>query len=883
MDLKPYKRRYPELIAAAGALTAKARGAYWIRYTLTDHRGVVRQFRRPFLAIDRKPDDSPLLIGMPGLKHMGVSISLGEQETWQYQLQRPGKTAVKVEGRKRFNRRLRTQPKVYILMPHNHLIRSWERTKIDGLPEELLEYTDVFAASGGTALAPHRDGVDLAIEVEDGKQPPYGPLYPLSPAELEVLRQYLQENLEKGFIRPSKSPAGAPILFVPKKDGGLRLCVDYRGLNAVTVKNRYPLPLIGEIMDRVNGAKWFSKIDLKDAYHKIRIQPGDEWKTAFRTRYGHFEYMVMPFGLTNAPATFQGYINQALRGLVDDFCIVYLDDILIFSKTREEHTQHLQHVCQRLREHELYGKPSKCDFYQKEMEFLGFIINAEGVQMDPRRVQTISEWKDHPPKSYYDVQVFLGFCNFYRRFIRSYATLSRPITRLLKGSRQGKKTGNFALEWKEEQQEAFLAMLNAFTKAPILRHYDPQRPSKIETDASNVALGAIYSQKFEDDQWHPVAFYSRQFKGAEVHYGTPDKEMFAIVEAFKHWRHYLEGSAHPIEVWTDHQNLQAFMRQPRLNGRQARWCFMLTPYDFTIRYRKGTSNPADAPSRRPDYGEDTSRSVEVAQGLLASLETKIARVQLIQKARNQPAGLEALLRGEASSAEVRVASVGHPVVRPRTKPGRRLGPSPEGHRILQPRSETYGMPGPGVRGETEEADHLLRVIKVQSITRKRSKEATREEVPTELQISTSLENLIKVAQEEDGYAQHVMRELMEQKSPPSYSRSEDGLLLYKRRLYVPNQRSLIGELLTLYHDDPHAGHWGVDKTLELLKRKFFWKNMRVDVEDYVRTCPVCQGNAIGTHKPYGRLTPLRTTYAITVAFKALERHLSGLDHRTSPM
>jgi hypothetical protein len=386
--------------------------------------------------------------------------------------------------------------------------------------------------------------------------------------------------------------------------------VDYRRLNAITVKNRYPLPLIGEIMDRVNGARWFSKIDLKDAYHKIRIQPGDEWKTAFRTRYGHFEYMVMPFGLTNAPATFQGYINQTLRGLVDDFCIVYLDDILIFSKTIEEHTQHLQQVCQRLREHELYGKPSKCDFYKKEMEFLGFIINAEGVQMDPRRVQTISEWKDHPPKSYHDVQVFLGFCNFYRRFIRGYANISRPITRLLNGSRPGKKTGNFALEWGAAQHGAFLAMLNAFTKAPILRHYDPQRPSRIETDASKVALGAIYSQKFEDGQWHPVAFYSRQFKGAEVHYGTPDKEMFAIVEAFKHWRHYLEGSAHSIEVWTDHQNLQAFMKQPRLNGRQARWCFMLTPYDFTIQYRKGASNPADAPSMRPDYGADTNRSAE---------------------------------------------------------------------------------------------------------------------------------------------------------------------------------------------------------------------------------------------------------------------------------
>ena len=206
-----------------------------------------------------------------------------------------------------------------------------------------------------------------------------------------MLRRYLQENLNKGFIRPSKSPAGAPILFVPKKDGSLRLYVDYRGLNKITVKNRYPLPLMGEILDRVNGATVFSKIDLKDAYYRIRIRPGDEWKTAFRTRYGHYEYLVMPFGLTNAPAAFQAYINQALRGLVDDFCIVYLDDILIFSKTEEQHTEHLQLICERLRTAELYAKPSKCQFYQEEMEFLGFIINKQGVRMDPERIRTISE------------------------------------------------------------------------------------------------------------------------------------------------------------------------------------------------------------------------------------------------------------------------------------------------------------------------------------------------------------------------------------------------------------------------------------------------------------------------------------------------------------
>jgi hypothetical protein len=203
---------------------------------------------------------------------------------------------------------------------------------MDKLPACLKPYLDVFSLKNSKQLAPYRD-VDLAIDLQLGKEPLYGPIYPLSQTELAALREFLEEYLAKGFIRESKSPAGAPILFVPKKDGGLRLCVNYRGLNAITVKNRYPLPLITKIMDRVTRAQYFSKIDLKDAYYRLRIKVGDEWKTAFRTRYGHYEFMVVPIGLTNAPATFQAYINQALRGLVDDFCIVYLDDILVFSRT----------------------------------------------------------------------------------------------------------------------------------------------------------------------------------------------------------------------------------------------------------------------------------------------------------------------------------------------------------------------------------------------------------------------------------------------------------------------------------------------------------------------------------------------------------------------
>jgi hypothetical protein len=200
-------------------------------------------------------------------------------------------------------------------------------------------------------------------------------------------------------------------------------------------------------MDRVAGAQFFSKIDLKDAYYRIRIKLGDEWKTAFRTRYGHYEFLVVPFGLANAPATFQAYINKALRGFIDDFCIVYLDDILIFSKTKEEHDQHLQQVCERLRSAELYAKPSKCEFYQQEIEFLGFIVGTKGVQMDPRRIQTIKEWESYLPQSHRDLQVLLGFCNFYQRFIRDFSAIAKPLTSLLKGGKNGRISRDFSKEW----------------------------------------------------------------------------------------------------------------------------------------------------------------------------------------------------------------------------------------------------------------------------------------------------------------------------------------------------------------------------------------------------------------------------------------------------
>lgn len=249
------------------------------------------------------------------------------------------------------------------------------------IPSEYADFAEVFSEREASMLAPHQDH-DHAIELQPGSKPPLQPLYPLSQTELQILCEYINTSIEKGWIHPSQSPAGVLILFAPKKDGSLRLCVDYRGLNEITIKNRYPLPLVGEIIDRLAGANIFTQLDLRDAYHRLRIRKGDEWKTAFRTRYGHFEYQVMPFGLANAPATFQSYINRALSDLLDICCVVYLDDILIYSRTADEHTKHVRMVLERLRDYKLYCKLNKCAFHTDTVSFLGFIINPQGVSME---------------------------------------------------------------------------------------------------------------------------------------------------------------------------------------------------------------------------------------------------------------------------------------------------------------------------------------------------------------------------------------------------------------------------------------------------------------------------------------------------------------------
>ena len=313
------------------------------------------------------------------------------------------------------------------------------------IPNEYAEYKDLFKEESLDKALPEHRPWDHEIKLIPGKQPTKRPIYPLSRDKAVALAEYVKENEAKGFIRKSQLPAGYPILFVPKSDGGLRLCVDYRALNDITIKNSYPLPLISELQDKLQGKKWFTKFDIPGAFNQIRMKKGDEWKTAFRTRQGLYEYLVMPFGLTNAPATFQAFIDSVLEEYLDQFVLVYIDDILVYSDTFEEHVKHVLKVLQKLQQAGLRLKISKCIFHQKQVKFLGFIVSDKGIEMDPDKVKSILEWPT--PTNKKEVQSFLGFANFYRKFIRDYSRIAAPLTGLTRN--------DVAFAWGSEADTSF--------------------------------------------------------------------------------------------------------------------------------------------------------------------------------------------------------------------------------------------------------------------------------------------------------------------------------------------------------------------------------------------------------------------------------------------
>lgn len=476
------------------------------------------------------------------------------------------------------------------------LDNSSESCLSNQVPAEYADFADVFSKQNAEILPDERP-FDCSIDLIDPAAPlPFKPIYNLSPKELESQRLYIEENLKTGFIRPSKSPIGSPQFFVPKKDGTLRPCVDYRDLNSLTIKDRTPLPLISDLLDRTAGSKLFTKIDLRGAYNLVRIKPGDEWKTAFRTRFGLFEYLVMPFGLTNAPAVFQRMMNTIFSDIMDQFMVVYLDDILVFSPDLDSHIKHVRTVLERLRQYKLFVKGEKCMFHSSSVEFLGFVISEGQIAMDPGKIAAIDTWPK--PNRVKDIQSFLGFCNFYRRFIKDFSKIARPLTELTKK--------DAAFIWTDSCELAFNTLKQAMVENPVLRTVDPTLPFTIQTDASDFALGAVLSQPDPEIKvLHPIAYYSRKLLPAERNYTVHDKELLAIVAAFQNWRHYLAGSPHVIDVFSDHKNLLFFQKSRLLRPRHARWNLILSEFDFRLNFTAGNQNQAaDALSRRSDYLEE---------------------------------------------------------------------------------------------------------------------------------------------------------------------------------------------------------------------------------------------------------------------------------------
>ncbi|GJS89148.1 reverse transcriptase domain-containing protein [Tanacetum coccineum] len=449
--------------------------------------------------------------------------------------------------------------------------------------------------------------VEFRIDLIPGASPVVRSPYRLAPSEMLELSNQLKELQEKGFIRPSHSPWGAPVLFVKKKDGSMRMCIDYRELNKLTIKNRYPLPRIDDLFDQLQGACCFSKIDLRLGYHQLRVREEDIPKTAFRTRYGHFEFTVMPFGMTNAPAIFMDLMNRVCKPYLDKFVIVFIDDILIYSKSEEEHEKFT--ILDLLKKEKLYAKFSKCEFWLKEVQFLGHVVNRDGIHVDPSKVESVKNWKT--PESPTEIRSFLGLAGYYRRFIENFSKIAKPLTLLTQK--------NKAYVWGDKQDEAFQILKEKLCNAPVLALPDGPDDFVVYCDASKQGFGCVLMQ-----QGKVIAYASRQLKIHENNYTTHDLELGAVVFALKIWRHYLYGTKSVI--YTDHKSLQYIFDQKELNMRQRRWIELLSDYECEIKYHPGKANVvADALSRKERLKPRRVRAMSIT--IHSGLKTKILEAQ----------------------------------------------------------------------------------------------------------------------------------------------------------------------------------------------------------------------------------------------------------------
>ena len=489
---------------------------------------------------------------------------------------------------------------------------------LETIPVLFRHFADtVFSDASAAKLPPLRPGHDCEIRLKKGAKLKAAKIYDMSQEQLAVLKQLLDVELAKGFIRPSTSDSSAPTFFVRdppsegRNEGQLRLVVDFRDLNQNIELDEYPIPLARTVMERLPKARIFTKFDVRSGFANIRVAPGSEPLTAFKTFFGLFEYQVMPMGLATAPSIFQRFINSVLNPYLERFCFAYLDDIIIFSDSEEEHREHVRLVLEALEKNDLHLKPKKCAWFKREVSFLGFTVVArKGIRMADDKIEALRSTPR--PRHLTDLRSFLGTINFYDKFIPHYSDLTAPLTALTRK--------DVPWVWDERCETAFARLLEAIRNDVFLKAFDPTRQIRLETDASDVAYGGCISQQDDDGHWRPIIFFHHKFKDAEKNWDVADKELYAIVYAFDRYRHFLAQPRYPVQVFSDHRNLAKFMVSTDLlkshDGRLGRWWQKLAEANFQIQYRAGEENVvADFLTR---YGYDDSAALDAKVLLPAS-------------------------------------------------------------------------------------------------------------------------------------------------------------------------------------------------------------------------------------------------------------------------
>ena len=720
-----------------------------------------------------------------------------------------------------FAKALQKQFTVYVFVVADVTTTFENESKSSELFEDYLYLKKMFDNELARMLS-EQDYENHAIDLIKNKKSSYMSLYNLSQIELTKLRRYLNDALIKKWIKFSISLASVSIFFVFKKDEELRLYVNYKDLNAIIIKNRHSLSFIIETLNRLCDVKRFTKLNLKDAYYRIQIKRGDEWKTAFRTRYDHFEYQIMPFELTNAPTIFQIYINKTLRKLINVICVIYLNDILIFNENSTKHRLHVQRVLKRLKNYELYINLKKCEFDIDEIDFLNFIISTKEIRMNSKRIQMIKKW--FKSKTYREMQIFLKFVNFYKRFIYHYSKIAAPLTSLLKDNENEKKKNSF--EWSKSVEQAFRQLCDIFMSTSLFIHYNLFKKIRMKTDVFNFAIASILSQQNENKNWRSMTFWSRKIIFAKQNYEIYDQKLLTIIVAFKQWKHYLKNSFYSIKVLSDHNNFKKLMTKKKLNSKQTRWTQILIVYNFKIFHHSNAKNSTNEPSRRPDYEKISLLNTKLLLTLQNKLTLSSNKESLTQSERKNLIKLTLVLQLTKMSINIDVKLV--KLTRNKRK-------------ILTKLASMFKLTD-------------IQII----IFRKIINDILDDSYEKSLK---SMKFLIKKLQARNQW----MKTFHVKKSAPSrrlrkrfkkWTIDDKNFIKCNDYLYVSNDAAVRKKLIKKHHDNSLSEHFKIQKILNLIQRKYHWVVCAKQIKAYVKTYNVCQRIKISRHKSYKKLNSL---------------------------